>query len=121
MDDLRDLERIALMRYASLIQSSYLVENKLRFILYDGSILDIFHSFEKPLHWAFHWDRRQLDGRIYRHDNIPHKIWKKQSPFGWHFHEKSEENVVISDFTSDPISNLTKMFQFIENYENYLG
>ena len=60
MDDLRDLERIALMRYASLIQSSYLVENKLRFILYDGSILDIFHSFEKPLHWAFHWDRRQL-------------------------------------------------------------
>ena len=104
-----------------LIQSSYLVENKLRFILYDGSNIDIFHSFEKPLHWAFHWDRRSsMDGFIVTIIFLT-KFGKKQSPFRWHFHEKSEENVVISDFTSDPISNLTKMFQFIENYENYLG
>ncbi|MGH8055623.1 MAG: toxin-antitoxin system TumE family protein, partial [Candidatus Entotheonellia bacterium] len=31
--------------------------------------------------YSFHWERRAIDGRIYRHDNAPHKRWQSVATF----------------------------------------
>lgn len=40
-----------------------------------------------------HIERRALDGKIYRHDNSPHKRWESVATFPKHFHDGSEMNV----------------------------
>jgi hypothetical protein len=37
--------------------------------LVDGSYLDVWFSRKFPGRYAYHWERRHVDGSIYRHDN----------------------------------------------------
>jgi hypothetical protein len=85
----------------------------MRVILVDSSFIEIFTSYSKLGRWAFHWERKHIDGTIYRHDNIPHKSWISISTFPWHFHNKSEDNVVKSEFNENPVINLRKFFDFV--------
>jgi uncharacterized protein DUF6516 len=67
--------------------------NELRIILTDGSFVDVWLSRKLQGRYSFHWERRALDGKIYRHDNSPHKRWESVATFPKHFHGGSETNV----------------------------
>jgi hypothetical protein len=46
--------------------------NELRIILVDGSFFDLWFSLKLANRYSYHWERRAIDGRIYRHDKAPH-------------------------------------------------
>ena len=86
---------------------------KLRLEIIDGSVLDVFVS---PRHlYSYHWERRHLDGTIYRYDNAPHKRWRRIRTFPKHFHDGSEaeEDCKESYISDDPEEALRKMLGFV--------
>jgi hypothetical protein len=89
----------------------------MRILLVDTSFIEIFTSFSSPGRWAFHWERKHIDGTIFRHDNIPHKSWKAIHSFPWHFHNKSEQNVENSNFNENSVDNIRKFFEFVKDFE----
>jgi hypothetical protein len=113
--ELVNLQQIGKLEFGEIIVSTSISHNKLRFILIDKSFLEIFHSFQIPERWAFHWERRHIDSTIYRHDNIPHSAWKKVSSFPWHFHDHTENHVKKSNFQDNPAENLRSFLRFVKN------
>jgi len=66
-----ELSTIALTEFADIVEATRIVENKLRVFLVDGSYIDVWFSIRRPGVFAYHWERRGLNGTIYRYDNIP--------------------------------------------------
>ena len=66
MPDLERLRWIAETEFLSLVRSTTLVRDKLRVVLTDGSYLDFWWSTQIPGRYAYHWERRHIDGTIYR-------------------------------------------------------
>jgi hypothetical protein len=106
------LEHIVQIEFPDIITSTKVDINKLRVNLVDRSFIEISHSLALPDRWAFHWERRHLDGKIYRHDSIPHEKWKAISSFPWHFHNGGEDAVEYSSFGADPVVNTRSCFKF---------
>ena len=77
--DLSQLEYIVQVEFGDLVVSSAIDLDKLRINLVDESFVEVFNSYPLPDRWAFQWERRHVDGSMYRHDNIPHSKWKKIS------------------------------------------
>ncbi len=110
---LLEMERMIQVELNDIVYSSQITRNKLRIIFVDQSFVEIFKSNNVKSRWAFHWERKHVDGTIYRHDNIPHKAWENVESFPWHYHFKTEKNVINSDFTNDTIQNVQKLIHFI--------
>ena len=72
MPDLESLGRLAEVEFLEIVQSTAIIENKLRVTLIDGSYIDFWWSEELSGRFAYHWERIRIDGTVYRHDNIPH-------------------------------------------------
>lgn len=87
---------------------------KLRLEVIDDSIVDIFLSSSGR--YSYHWERRPIDGTIYRHDNAPHQRWKHIATFPKHFHNGSEadEDVEASVIGDDPVEALRQFLHFVE-------
>jgi hypothetical protein len=68
--DLFYLEYVTNIEYSELVVSTKIELNKLRILLVDGSFVEIFNSFSIPERWAFHWERKHLDGKMYRHVRV---------------------------------------------------
>ncbi len=100
------------MELKNIIRASKITRNKLRFTFSDQSFVEIYKSDNITNRWAFHWEREHVDGMIYRYDNVPHKSWEKIESFPWHYHYKSEENVIKSEFSNDIIQNVRKLIKF---------
>ena len=83
---------------------------KLRLYLCDGSFIDVYNSGKGK--YSYHWDRRIIVKKIYRHDNAPHKRWKGISFFPKHFHNGSEDVVVPSYIADDPELALRQFLTF---------
>ena len=83
------LLKFARSEFSHLIESGEIVltpgrlPQKLRLTVIDGSLLDAFLSSSGR--YSYHWERRHLDGTLYRHDNAPHQRWRHiettKSPF----------------------------------------
>ncbi|MCX6649749.1 MAG: DUF6516 family protein [Candidatus Bathyarchaeota archaeon] len=72
---------------------------KLRLLLVDDTFLDVWLS--PSGRYSYHWERRGVNGTIYRYDNAPHKRGGKRAfP---HFHDGSEENVAERRLVEDPL------------------
>jgi len=84
---------------------------KLRLEIVDGSIVDIYLSITGR--YSYHWERRLVDGSIYRHDNAPHNNWKNVRTFPKHFHYGAEETVEESDISDDPELALDQFLGFV--------
>jgi len=87
---------------------------KLRLELIDGSVIDVFLS--PSGRYAYHWERRHLDGAIYRHDNAPHASWRHLSTFPKHFHMDSEtaDAVTESTLSDDPDTAMREFLRFVD-------
>jgi len=92
------------------------VENfygKLRLHVSDGSYIDIWFSRKILGRYAYHWERRQINGSIYRYDNRPHARLKEMKTFPKHFHNGSDENIEESYLSDDPIDAVNLFLEFV--------
>ncbi len=61
-----------------LIRTSSGVPVKVRVMMIDSSFLEIYWSESGK--YSLHYERRHIDGTIYRHDNAPHHKQVKNIP-----------------------------------------
>ena len=112
--NITQLNNIATTEYGDIVDSSVIRdENELRIILTDGSFIDIWFSLSKKGRYSYHWERKKIDGTIYRHDNVPHLRWKDIATYPKHFHESEESNVRESYISSNPEIAIREVLDFV--------
>ncbi len=102
----RWLVREGLRRFGGIIEDIVRIERagvlvKVRVIMVDGSFLDIYWS--DTGRYSLHYERRHLDGSVYRHDNAPHPRHRGIATFPKHYHHGSEGNVTESYLPDEPV------------------
>ena len=112
MPDLESLGRLAEVEFLDIVRSTAVIESKLRVTLIDGSYIDFWWSEEVSGRFAYHWERTQIDGTVYRHDNIPHLRWRTVASFPRHFHAGTQQTVTESDISENPEQGLRQFLQF---------
>src|SRR3970040_1077874 len=111
VDQLRD---IAEVEFSDIVREAISPDlNELRIILSDGSFVDVWFSLKLQGRYSFHWERRAIDGTIYRHDNAPHRRWEAVATFPRHVHHGSETNGSESYLSVLPEEALREFFTFV--------
>lgn len=109
----RQIKESVECKFSDILKSSELIQGtagrirKLRFYLIDNTFIDIWYSLDGS--YSYHWEQRNIRDAIYRHDNAPHKKWRKVSTFPKHCHDGSQLNVIES-FLSDNCENAVEEF-----------
>ena len=112
--DVERLREIAEVEFVDIVVEAIIPDiNVLRIILTDGSFVDVWFSLKLQGRYSFHWERRALDGKGYRHDNSPHKRWESVATFPRHFHDGSETNVSASHIREVPEDALREFLAFV--------
>ena len=62
--------------------------------------------------YAYHWERKNIDGTTYRYNNLPDKEAKRLQTYPKHFHNKTEENVEESDLSDNPEQAIRTVLEF---------
>jgi len=96
-----ELSRIAREEFSEIILDVQIESGKLRLFVIDGSFIDVWFSQRIKGRFAYHWERRHIDGTIYRYDNRPHERFKRMKGFPKHFHDGSDEEVKESKFSNE--------------------
>lgn len=112
------LSHLSLSDFADIVEATKTVEGKLRILITDGSYIDVWFSLKKEGVYAYHWERRDINGTIYRHNNLPDKTAKKLKTFPKHFHNGTEKNIVESYISDDPIEAVKSFLEFVRNIIN---
>lgn len=92
----------------SILRGPLHLAKSLRIFFLDESFLEIWMSGVK---FSYHWQR--TNGKVYRHDNAPHKKHKQIKTFPKHFHDGSEDNVKESNIDDNPDEALREFLKFI--------
>ena len=112
--DLNKLKRVVDIEYSDIVRDSDIFHDKLRVFIIDDSIVDIWFSKKVPGRFSYHWERRHIDGKIYRHDNFPDPRWKGISTFPKHFHNGSQNQVQDSRINDNPLSGVHEFMDFVK-------
>lgn len=88
---------------------------KLRLIINDKSFIDIRISRTIVNRFDFHWERREVNGTIYRYDNFPDIKFKHLKTFPCHFHTEEENKVVEADFSQDAYHAFIDFMEFVRD------
>ncbi len=119
MVNLIEIQNFIESNYFDIVSNIDLLHiNQLRIFLIDGSYLDIWFSLKLVSRYSYHWERKNIDGTIYRHDNAPHLRWKNIETFPKHFHNKTEDNVEASYISDTPINAVKEILDFIKQKLN---
>ncbi len=111
--DLERLREIAEVEFSDIVVEVLILDaNELRIILTDGSFVDVWFSLKLHSRYSYHWERKAIDGKIFRHDNAPHKSWESVSTFPRHFHNGSEPDVTESLISEVPHEALRDFLYF---------
>ena len=114
MVELTQLARIIDIEYHGIVAgASQIYHDKIRAHLSDGSFIYIWFSRKIRGRFSYHWERRHLDGTIYRHDNFPDPRWKAISTFPKHFHDGSQTQVRESSVDDNPVEGLRQFMDFV--------
>lgn len=111
-----DIQEIVEREFQDIVEFTRILDGKLRIFFKDKSFLDIWISKSVKGRFAFHWERRHIDGSVYRHDNIPHKAWMHVKTFPKHFHSDREKNVVDSNLSPNPKDAVKEFLEFIRKH-----
>jgi hypothetical protein len=111
--DTENLKQLVLAEFAEIITDVTASPNELRINLRDGSFVDVWFSINLVNRYSYHWERKHIDGSIYRHDNTPHLTWKNIETFPKHFHNRSEKNVEPSYISDFPENAIKEMMAFV--------
>ena len=101
--------------YADFVLDCEIINGKLRVYLTEGSTLDIWYSRRMEGRYAYHWERRHLNGTIYRWDNAKHEAWKKVSTYPHHFHEGEDRQVSESLLPHNPIKDIKYILKYMRD------
>ena len=113
--DLKKLKEIAEVEFSEIVEDVIITDiNELRVILIDGGFPDIWFSLKLHGRYSYHWERRHIDGTVYRHDNAPHKRWEYIKTFPKHLHDGNEERVIESNFSEQPEKSLGEFLLFLK-------
>jgi len=112
--DTERLSEIAEIEFSDIVVEAVRPDvNELRIMLSDGSFVDVWYSLKLSGRYSYHWERRAIDGTIYRHDNAPHKRWQVVESFPRHFHDGSETHVCESQLSEAPEEALREFLTFV--------
>ena len=114
MSSLDEIQRIAEVEFAAIVVQADLLGAKLRVLLTDTSYVDVWLSRKLGGRFGFHWERRHLDGHIYRFDNFPDTNWSGVSTFPFHFHHGEQDAVLASPFTVEPEQGFREFMTFVQ-------
>ena len=115
--DTKKLKDIAEVEFNDIVIDVILTDlNGLRIILVEGSFIDVWFSLKLEGRYSYHWDRKFIDGSIYRHDNAPHLKWKEIATFPRHFHNGSEDIVDPSLISDNPELALKELLTFVSKH-----
>jgi hypothetical protein len=95
------LARIAEVEFGDIVVQTNVLGSKLRVLLIDSSYIDVWVARKLTGRFGFHWERRHLDGSIYRYDNFPDTNWTAVPTFPSHFHDGNQGNVISAPFAKD--------------------
>lgn len=115
MTDLLKLKRVIDIEYSDIVKDTVIYHDKLRVLITDGSLIDIWFSRLIPNRFSYHWERRHIDGTMYRHDNFPDPQWKGVSTFPEHFHDGSPNKVGQSGISKDPFQGVHEFMDFVRS------
>ena len=115
MADLIVQKRIIDTEYADIVTDSIISRGKLRAFVNDGSFIDIWFSLKISGRFSYHWERRHIDGSMYRHDNFPDTNWQSVSTYPKHFHNGSQDAVCESYLNDDPVVGLRQFMEFVRS------
>lgn len=101
MSDYGKLAEIARQEFADIVVQAEIRPEKLRVHLVDGSYVDVWLSRRLPERFAYHWERRHIDGKVYRYDNRPHHELSHMKGYPRHFHDGRA--VVEARFSEDTV------------------
>ena len=114
MSSLDLLRRIAEIEFSDIVVQTDLLGPKLRVLLIDDSYVDVWSSRKIEGRFGFHWERRHLDGSIYRYDNFPDANWADVSTFPFHIHDGDQDNVVAAPFARSIEQGLREFMALVE-------
>jgi hypothetical protein len=107
------LREIAEVEFSDIVAEVLILDiNELRVILTDSSFIDVWFSLKLHGRYSYHWERKAIDGKIFRHDNAPHKRWELIPTFPCHFHKGSETNVEESRISELPDVAMREFLSF---------
>ena len=112
------LARLAGSDFADIVDGTSIIEGKLRLFLKDRSFIDIWLSVKKKGVYAYHWERRDVDRTIYRHNNLPDREARKLKTYPRHFHNRTEKNIVESNLSDKPEEALRTILEFARKVIN---
>lgn len=112
------LAQLALANFADIVEGTKIIEGKLRLLLRDQSFIDIWLSAKKTGIYAYHWERRDVDRTIYRHNNLPDREARKLKTYPRHFHNRTEKNIVESNLSDKPEEALRTVLEFARKVIN---
>ena len=114
--DVKGLREIAHVEFGDIVVDAFVPDiNKLRIVLSDGSLVDVWFSLKLRGRYSYHWERRAIDGTVYRHDNAPHRRWQSAATFPHHFHDGSEDHIVESHLSKEPEQALREFLTFAQD------
>lgn len=108
------LKEIVLIQFSDIVLDAFIVRGylsvakSLRIHVIDNSFIEVWLSGYK---YSYHWERRSVNGTLYRHDNAPHH--KNIVTYPKHFHEGSEYNVMASTLSSKPERAICEFMEFV--------
>ena len=114
MPTLQDIQYIAEVEFHRLIIDSQPLGDKLRLFLPDGSYIDAWLARRLNNRFGFHWERKHIDGTLYRYDNFPDTDWNCVTTYPYHFHNGSQKNVEASPFAPDALDGFRDFMRFVE-------
>ena len=117
MTDLEILKEIIEDQFLDIVEDILRPsEEKLRVVLKDGSFIDVRLSQKVKNRFDFHWERRHINGNIFRYDNFPDIRFKRLKSFPYHFHYKKENKVVEAEFRKSLKHGFKDFMDFVRNY-----
>ncbi len=111
------LKSIALQEFPDIVVSASIMKGplntakSLRIFLIGDSFLEVWLCEKK---YSYHWQRK--DGKIFRHDNAPHKKHRHTTTFPKHFHDGSEGDVKESNLGDNPEFALREFLNFVRKH-----
>jgi len=115
--DTEKLKEIAEIEFGTIVEDVLITDiNELRIVLIDGSYIDLWFSLKLRGRYSYHWERKFINGSIFRHDNAPHMRWKDITTFPKHFHNGSEDIVISSRISDNPELALKEFLTFVSEH-----
>jgi hypothetical protein len=115
--DVFSLKKMILEEFSDIVSDIDIpFVNEMRISLIDKSFIDVWFSIRLKNRYSYHWERMNIDGLIFRHDNAPHLSWKDLLTFPKHFHNGSEKQVEESNISNNPHEALSEFLNFARTF-----